>query len=341
MDEDASKKYDALVDAGAFDEDTQPFTPKGSANPKKLKWEDLSEVAKEFYLSHISDNSNADHVEAAAALKNFLDKYGAKRQSEKESNSKIGKERYQKRLKDTATYLMNYDEAGEHERMHFPDEFSDLSPEAQKVFRDALGGDYSVEDQDRAFKALADYLESQGQHRAAPEQSISKKAESGAAFNERQNREHRAQEITAQERVQAERTTLEHLQNGDMNAALEAMPVNGTGMFANIMRHLVNILKGFDFSEYKCVVGDRSNPEIDRLVSENKVAGFDPKTKTFYFVKDHGYDQPVILHEVVHAVTAAVMHDFKENGGRNLTATQREAAQHIMKIYDEIGRAHV
>ena len=28
------------------------------------------------------------------------------------------------------------------------------------------------------------------------------------------------------------------------------------------------------------------------------------------------------------------MHDFKENGGRNLTATQREAAQHIMKIYD-------
>ena len=69
-----------------------------------------------------------------------------------------------------------------------------------------------------------------------------------------------------------------------------------------------------------------------RLKSEGKVAEYDPNTNTVYLTKK-GVTPKVILHEVVHAATVRVLRQFETNPSA-LTRDQRDAAEHINKIYE-------
>jgi hypothetical protein len=83
------------------------------------------------------------------------------------------------------------------------------------------------------------------------------------------------------------------------------------------------------------IEGDaNADPNVfTRLRQENKLAEYDPKTDTFYFTRD-GLSKKTVLHEAVHAATVKILRAFETNPD-SLTETQREAAEHMTKIYAE------
>ena len=70
---------------------------------------------------------------------------------------------------------------------------------------------------------------------------------------------------------------------------------------------------------------------IERLKKEGKLAEYDPKTNTFHFT-EAGLNDRTILHELVHGATVRVLHAFETNP-ESLSVEQREAAEHVNKIY--------
>lgn len=90
------------------------------------------------------------------------------------------------------------------------------------------------------------------------------------------------------------------------------------------------------FKDTKIQIEGRAgaNPDVfERLRRENKLAEYDPATNTFYFTKD-GVSRKVFLHEAVHAATIKILRAYQTNPA-SLTQSQRDAAEHITKIYEE------
>jgi hypothetical protein len=80
------------------------------------------------------------------------------------------------------------------------------------------------------------------------------------------------------------------------------------------------------------VVMDESNAVVKQLRREGKLAAYDPKTDTLYFTND-GLDEQTVLHEITHAGTVKILYKYKTDPS-SLTQEQREAAEHIEKIYE-------
>ena len=97
-----------------------------------------------------------------------------------------------------------------------------------------------------------------------------------------------------------------------------------------VFKKLSSVLSSVTYNSK--VVIDPNNEYIQQLKKEGKLAAYDPKTDTFYFTKD-GLDEQTVLHEIVHAATIKIMHAFKTNPN-SLTKEQREASEHIEKIYE-------
>ena len=95
-------------------------------------------------------------------------------------------------------------------------------------------------------------------------------------------------------------------------------------------RLLANALNRLRFTS--TVVTDPNNEVIQRLEQENKLAEYDPKTDTFYFTPG-GFDESTVLHEIVHAGTVKIIKQFLTDPSK-LTDDQRQAAEHLQKIYD-------
>ena len=99
---------------------------------------------------------------------------------------------------------------------------------------------------------------------------------------------------------------------------------------AYLYRSLAEQLSKIDFQS--TVITDIKNPIIVALRREGKLAEYDPKTDTFYFTPE-GLDEATVLHEVVHAATVRLISRYLENP-QSLTKTQREAIEHIEKLFD-------
>jgi len=99
---------------------------------------------------------------------------------------------------------------------------------------------------------------------------------------------------------------------------------------STVFKNLSRVLSSVTYNSK--VVIDPNNEYIQQLKKEGKLAAYDPKTDTFYFTKD-GLDEQTVLHEIVHAATIKIMYAFKTNPN-SLTKEQREAAEHIEKIYE-------
>ena len=98
---------------------------------------------------------------------------------------------------------------------------------------------------------------------------------------------------------------------------------------------LANRLRAIDFSNMGVQVEGESGADqkvFSRLKSEGKVAEYDPKTNTVYLTRK-GVSPKVILHEVIHAATVRVLRQYEVDPAK-LTRDQRDAAEHINKIYE-------
>jgi len=144
--------------------------------------------------------------------------------------------------------------------------------------------------------------------------------------------------------------------NGDIKGVLQYLSQNAKGMAYNIAkitgRQLDEKLNNFRAGQAAIsrgvfrqlsrtlgtvsydtkVVMEESNAVVKQLRREGKLAAYDPKTDTLYFTND-GLDEQTVLHEITHAGTVKILYKYKTDPN-NLTQEQREAAEHIEKIYE-------
>ena len=97
-----------------------------------------------------------------------------------------------------------------------------------------------------------------------------------------------------------------------------------------IFRSLAKSLAKINFTTK--VVMDPNNETVKRLVGAKKLAAYSAKTDTLYLTQN-GLDEATLLHELVHAGTVKLIHQYLTNPD-SLSLVQREALDHLQKIYD-------
>ncbi len=103
---------------------------------------------------------------------------------------------------------------------------------------------------------------------------------------------------------------------------------------AKFVKQLVNSLRRLSPKNVNIQVEGvtGSNPEIfARLKASGNLAIYDPKTRTIYVTKK-GNTTKTLLHEFVHAATVETLRKF-ETDPESLTEAQREAVEHLNKVY--------
>lgn len=100
---------------------------------------------------------------------------------------------------------------------------------------------------------------------------------------------------------------------------------------------LAKRLRQLNFANVKLLSETSPNADpavFDRLKKQGRVAEYDPKTNTVYITKE-GATPKIVLHELVHAATIRALNTYLNPSTRaSLKPDQREAAEHIVKIYE-------
>lgn len=82
------------------------------------------------------------------------------------------------------------------------------------------------------------------------------------------------------------------------------------------------------------VTGDEAaNKRLTAMHHTGTKGQYDSKTNTFYFLRA-GLNDRTILHEMTHAATTRVLHDFVTGNFKNLSHDQVTGAEHITRIYN-------
>jgi len=126
----------------------------------------------------------------------------------------------------------------------------------------------------------------------------------------------------------------EALQDREVARLNELIP-EVVGARHEVSQALADSLSQTDFSDMQMNVEgteDADTAVIDRLKKEGKFAEYDPKTNIFHLTKK-GATPKIVMHELVHAVTVRILKQFTVDPSQ-LTEDQREAAEHINKIYE-------
>jgi hypothetical protein len=240
--------------------------------------------------------------------------------------------------------------------------WNELSQEAQAAYTAKVKNNTVIE-QDAGFDAVAEQLEKEDKGiRGVSREGIRNLRLKGA---EEESKARTAEEIAraaaAEESAQGKGEPLSEetrakLENADINGVLSDLissaegfktlrPEKGDKTYrqaytalaatrkrasALTFRLISNSLNKLRFTSK--VVTDVNSDVIKRLEREGKLAEYDPKTDTFYFTPG-GMDEATVLHEIVHAGTVKIIKQFLTDPSK-LTKDQREAAEHLQKIYD-------
>lgn len=105
---------------------------------------------------------------------------------------------------------------------------------------------------------------------------------------------------------------------------------------SEVLSGLTELLSRVSFQDSAVQIEGDANADpnvFTRLRQDNRLAEYDPKTNTFYFTRD-GLSSKVFLHEAVHAATVKILRAFETNPD-SLTQSQREGAEHMIKIFTE------
>ena len=240
--------------------------------------------------------------------------------------------------------------------------WNELSPEAQAAYTARVKNN-TVAEQDAGFDAVAEQLEKEDKGiRGVSREGIRNLRLKGA---EEESKARTAEEIAraaaAEESAQGKGEPLSEetrakLENADINGVLSDLISNAEGFktlrpekgdktyrqayaalaatrkraSALTFRLIANSLNKLRFTSK--VVTDVNSDVIKRLEREGKLAEYDPKTDTFYFTPG-GMDESTVLHEIVHAGTVKIIKQFLTDPSK-LTKDQRDAAEHLQKIYD-------
>ena len=240
--------------------------------------------------------------------------------------------------------------------------WGNLSPEAQAAYTNNVKNNTAVE-QDAGFTAVAEQLEQEGHGiRNVSREGVRNLKLKGteevskATAAERIAKE-AAKEASAQGKGEAlSENTKAKLIAGDINGVLSDLISSSEGFkglnlkkgdktYRQAYAYLASIRKRASALTFRLlatslntltfnskVITDPNNKVIQRLEQEGKLAEYNPKTDTFYFTPG-GFDESTVLHEIVHAGTVKIISQYLKDPSK-LTQTQRDAAEHLQKIYD-------
>lgn len=240
--------------------------------------------------------------------------------------------------------------------------WSGLSPEAQNIYLSNVKKNSPVE-QDAGFEAVAAQLEKEGKgiRQVSREGVRNLQLKGHEEVAKAKAAERIAREAAAEASAQGKGETLSEetktkLINGDINGVLSDLIASAGGFkglnlekgdktYRQAYAYLANIRKRASALTFRIIAGslnklsfnskvvtDTNNKVIQRLQAEGKLAEYNPKTDTFYFTPE-GFDESTVLHEIVHAGTVKIINQYLTDPSK-LTKDQREAAEHLQKIYD-------
>jgi hypothetical protein len=311
------------------------------------EWSRLTADERDKYLSTIKTNASAKDFDNAAR------ELAAYRRQKKGSTARPAEQRV----------ISSYEDGRSvYQRSMVIDlpAWGQLSPEAQKAYADNVKNNTVVE-QDAGFEAVAAQLEKEGKGiRGVSREGIRNlQLKSSEEVSLTKAQEELAKSLADRAQAVGKGKPLSNglimmLITGDVNGVLKQLgagkaqgldigPQEGergvvkeaaerqsilTKLVSQFLSQALNTIK----YNSNVVVGDPNNVVIQRLEREGKLAEYDPKTDTFYFT-DKGLDEATFLHEVVHAGTVKLIHQYLTNPS-SLTAEQRKALDHLQKIFE-------
>jgi hypothetical protein len=338
-------KTDAVI-REEYELSRQALAEQGVSVPE---WGNLKTDEKDFYLGSLKTNASAkDYDTAAKNLASYMERTAEENLRPAEQRIVNGYEEsrpaYQRAL------VINLPA------------WNELSPEAQAAYTARVKNN-TVAEQDAGFDAVAEQLEKEDKGiRGVSREGLRNLRLKGF---EEESKTRTAEEIAraaaAEESAQGKGEPLSEetrakLENADINGVLSDLISNAEGFktlrpekgdktyrqayaalaatrkraSALTFRLIANSLNKLRFTSK--VVTDVNSDVIKRLEREGKLAEYDPKTDTFYFTPG-GMDESTVLHEIVHAGTVKIIKQFLTDPSK-LTKDQRDAAEHLQKIYD-------
>ena len=312
-------------------------------------WEDLKADEKDTYLGSLKTNPSAEDFDNAAKT------LAAYREQNKGSGLKPAEQRIVNGYEENRPIFQR--SLG----IDIP-AWGSLSPEAQSAYTSKVKTNSPVE-QGAGFTAVAEQLEQEGHGiRNVSREGVRNLKLKGteevskAAATERIKKE-AAEEASAQGKGEAlSENTKAKLIAGDINGVLSDLISSSEGFkglnlkkgdktYRQAYAYLASIRKRASALTFRLlatslntltfnskVITDPNNKVIQRLEQEGKLAEYNPKTDTFYFTPG-GFDESTVLHEIVHAGTVKIISQYLKDPSK-LTQTQRDAAEHLQKIYD-------
>lgn len=104
----------------------------------------------------------------------------------------------------------------------------------------------------------------------------------------------------------------------------------------SVLRELAMSLGRIDFSGVNIQLdtdASRNKAMFDAMRKKGQLAAYSPRSNTLYFTRA-GTSDRILFHELIHAATVQKLRQYETNPG-SLTGSQREAVEHLNKIYQK------
>ena len=304
---------------------------------RTVAWDGLSTDEKAIYLNNIRKNSIEERNNALDVLTDYREAKAPRGASFYENN----REAYNKDMPEWASLHNDEREA------------------FLKAIEPGLGAKtakpkVTTEQMDAGFKAVVDKYNKRTQRRVERQTEVNKGRDEQAQKEREEKQRQESEQVDTGHRLP--KSVILQLFNGDIKGVLKYLSQNAKGMAyaveritgkrldeklnnfragqaaisRGVFRQLSKVLGAISYDTK--VVMEESNAVVKQLRKEGKLAAYDPKTDTLYFTND-GLDEQTVLHEITHAGTVKILYKYKTDPN-SLTQEQREAAEHIEKIYE-------
>ena len=313
------------------------------------KWESLNDDQRAIYLSFIRRNTAREQDVAFNQLRNY--RKSAEKLTEKGSEEGAVAE-------GASVYELNRQAYS----AQLP-KWADLDSEAQQKFLNAIkSGLNNVNEEGKVERKVTQEEMDTGFADVYIHNAEKETKETAPAKEREQRNEKTREEKQRQESEQVDtghrlpKSVILQLFKGDIKGVLQYLSQNAKGMAytvakitgkrldektnnfragqaaisQGVFRQLSKVLGTISYDTK--VVMEESNAVVKQLRREGKLAAYDPKTDTLYFTND-GLDEQTVLHEITHAGTVKILYKYKTDPS-SLTQEQREAAEHIEKIFE-------
>jgi hypothetical protein len=307
---------------------------------RTVAWDGLSTDEKAIYLNNIGVSTSSSKNEVYNAL-DILTDY-------REAKAPRG-----------ASFYENNREAYNKDMPEWASLHNDEREAFLKAIEPGLGAKtakpkVTTEQMDAGFKAVVEKYNERTKRRAERQTEVNKAKDAQAQQKREEKQRQESEQVDTGQRLP--KSVILQLFKGDIKGVLQYLAQNAKGMAyavetitgkrldeklnnfragqtaisRGVFRQLSRALGTISYDTK--VVMEESNAVVKQLRREGKLAAYDPKTDTLYFTND-GLDEQTVLHEITHAGTVKILYKYKTDPN-SLTQEQREAAEHIEKIYE-------